>query len=607
MPVLSLNNTMDYSTQTKEPRNTYSTNWSASNNIWATPIGAGKKETTRPNSRPPPLSRTGFGNESTGSTENISNSNQITGSGSLLSSSESVGWARKWDLAGGNTGLGNARGRPSNHQSSTSPVRIRTSQHTRESSPYYTNHPSAIGTLLSNNSTSGSLLDPTTTSFAPRINSTFSPRSEDESTRKQANGVLFGNVNGTSNYSGYASSAASRNGSLPPSRHGIEQTQFGDFGLNNPGTVEAFVHRPNQHSRNSNFSLNSHNKVPTIPWQASMGELSSNFNRMDVGRNGQDRPSSSYWDLSHHASSPGSVNGIPGVNYPRRGSLSLEPGTNILNPSLAGYNQQRVGYGQDSYSPTGSDSRNGEESPIYINNPTPPSQEWTRGLPSHNSRTNLNGYGGYGAIDRLQLDRALNQVADSQNYQPSPALSHRSLYPTVYNMTGSSTPNHRMGFQISPFFTQQTHNSAYGQSLQSARHPPRGPSIETPEKKGSPLLQEFHMTKGSKKYELKDIYGHVVEFSGDQHGSRYLQSKLETANSDEKAQLFSEILQNAVQLMTDLFGNYVIQKFFEHGNQQQKKQLADKMRNNMAFLSMQMYACRVVQKVSPPCYWSDPS
>ena len=600
MPALNNNNNMDYSTQTKEPRNTYSTNWSASNNIWAPPIGTGKKETARPSSRPPPLSRTAFGSEAIGSMASTTTSNQITGSGSLLSSSECVGWPRKWDASGGNTSVGSAGGRPPTHRTGTSPVRNRASQHTRESSPFYANHPSAIGTLHSNNSASSSLLDPTTMSFAPRNNSTFLPRSEDESVRKQSTGTLFGAMNGAPNYSGYASSAASRNGSLPPSRHGIEQTQFGDFGLNNPATVEAFVHRPNQHSRNSNFSIHSHNKVSTIPWQSSMGDLSSNFSRMDVGLNGHDRPGSSYWDPSHHADSPGSANGMPGINYPRTGSLSLMPGTNLVNSSMTGYNQQRLAYGQDAYSPTGSDSRNGEESPMYMNNPTPPSTDWTRGLPSHNSRTNLNGYGGYGAVDRLQLDRALNQVADSQNYQPSPALSHRSLYSNGYNMTGSNTPNHRMGFQGPPFYNQQTLNSAYGQSLQSARHPPRGPSIETPEKKGSPLLQEFHMTKGSKKYELRDIYGHVVEFSGDQHGSRYLQSKLETANSDEKAQLFSEILPNASQLMTDLFGNYVIQKFFEYGNQQQKKQLADKMRNNMTFLSMQMYACRVVQKVSTP-------
>ena len=88
-----------------------------------------------------------------------------------------------------------------------------------------------------------------------------------------------------------------------------------------------------------------------------------------------------------------------------------------------------------------------------------------------------------------------------------------------------------------------------------------------------------------------------MEFSGDQHGSRFIQQKLETANSDEKDQIFREILPNSLQLMTDVFGNYVIQKFFEHGNQSQKKVLASQMKGHILDLSLQMYGCRVVQKV----------
>lgn len=89
-----------------------------------------------------------------------------------------------------------------------------------------------------------------------------------------------------------------------------------------------------------------------------------------------------------------------------------------------------------------------------------------------------------------------------------------------------------------------------------------------------------------------------MEFSGDQHGSRFIQLKLESANSDEKERVFRELQPNALQLMTDVFGNYVIQKFFEHGDQTQKKILATKMKGQVRQLSVQMYGCRVVQKVS---------
>ena len=114
----------------------------------------------------------------------------------------------------------------------------------------------------------------------------------------------------------------------------------------------------------------------------------------------------------------------------------------------------------------------------------------------------------------------------------------------------------------------------------------------------SDFLNEFLTSaKASRSWELKDIFTHAVEFSGDQYGSRFIQQKLETANSDDKEQIFKEIDPNAVQLMRDVFGNYVVQKIFEHGSQVQKKVLADKMKGKMVELSTQAYACRVVQKV----------
>ncbi|KAK3682629.1 armadillo-type protein [Podospora appendiculata] len=113
----------------------------------------------------------------------------------------------------------------------------------------------------------------------------------------------------------------------------------------------------------------------------------------------------------------------------------------------------------------------------------------------------------------------------------------------------------------------------------------------------SALLEEFKSSaKSNKRYELKDIYGHISEFSGDQHGSRFIQQKLETANSDEKEQVFRELEPDAVQHMRDVFGNYVIQKMFEFGNQVQKKILARAMKGKVHDLSVHMYSCRVVQK-----------
>ncbi|XP_052180115.1 pumilio homolog 2-like [Diospyros lotus] len=111
----------------------------------------------------------------------------------------------------------------------------------------------------------------------------------------------------------------------------------------------------------------------------------------------------------------------------------------------------------------------------------------------------------------------------------------------------------------------------------------------------SSLLEEFKSNK-TKSFELSEITGHVVEFSADQYGSRFIQQKLETATVEEKNMVFMEIIPQALTLMTDVFGNYVVQKFFEHGMVSQKRELASKLFGNVLTLSLQMYGCRVIQK-----------
>ncbi|GAB2212480.1 hypothetical protein Droror1_Dr00020450 [Drosera rotundifolia] len=112
---------------------------------------------------------------------------------------------------------------------------------------------------------------------------------------------------------------------------------------------------------------------------------------------------------------------------------------------------------------------------------------------------------------------------------------------------------------------------------------------------GSTLLDEFKTNK-TKCFELSEIAGHVVEFSADQYGSRFIQQKLETATTEEKDMVFNEIIPQALSLMTDVFGNYVVQKFFEHGSSSQIRELADKLTGHVLTLSLQMYGCRVIQK-----------
>ncbi|XP_030451336.1 pumilio homolog 1-like [Syzygium oleosum] len=132
-----------------------------------------------------------------------------------------------------------------------------------------------------------------------------------------------------------------------------------------------------------------------------------------------------------------------------------------------------------------------------------------------------------------------------------------------------------------------------GGGVMGAWHSEAGSNMD--ESFSSSLLDEF---KGNKTrcFELSEIAGHVVEFSADQYGSRFIQQKLETASTAEKDMVFHEIMPRALSLMTDVFGNYVIQKFFEHGSASQVRELADQLDGHVLTLSLQMYGCRVIQK-----------
>ncbi|EPQ26437.1 uncharacterized protein PFL1_06085 [Pseudozyma flocculosa PF-1] len=125
---------------------------------------------------------------------------------------------------------------------------------------------------------------------------------------------------------------------------------------------------------------------------------------------------------------------------------------------------------------------------------------------------------------------------------------------------------------------------------------PHGPGSQGSSNR-SPLLEEFRSRHSkNRKFELRDIFGSVVEFSGDQHGSRFIQEKLDSASDEERTKVFDELILSARQLMTDVFGNYVIQKMIEHGTEAQRTALAKEMEGHVLALSLGTYGCRVVQK-----------
>jgi len=222
-----------------------------------------------------------------------------------------------------------------------------------------------------------------------------------------------------------------------------------------------------------------------------------------------------------------------------------------------------------------------------------PSSMSTRSSDLPNGPRSPSDWQGYSNGGAMTANRRPRGVADQQAYidprlQQLLAAQLRSSYASMYNPYVEANP---LQVPSVPQYLPMMPMALNGiDPNTSPREGPAGDGVQ------SILMYEFKSNTKTKRYELKDIYDHIAEFSGDQHGSRFIQTKLETANSDEKEQVFREIEPNAIQLMTDVFGNYVIQKFFEHGDQMHKKILANKMRGQVLNLSMQMYGCRVVQK-----------
>ncbi len=97
-------------------------------------------------------------------------------------------------------------------------------------------------------------------------------------------------------------------------------------------------------------------------------------------------------------------------------------------------------------------------------------------------------------------------------------------------------------------------------------------------------------------FELEDLKGCYIEFSKDQHGSRFLQKELEIVDSDMIQLVFDEVVSVMRNLMIDIYGNYVVQKFFDFGTDEHRAVLASKLQGNVVPFSLHLYGCRVVQK-----------
>jgi mRNA-binding protein PUF3 len=574
--------------------------WQASSGIWGNnTIGSGftntKRDASRSRGRSTPGDKAYTMTDGSTAAGNDEFPDGPSGSGALAASSEADPWvarANPWNPPDTTSPT-----LQSSHSGSTSPSHTRNSIPTPTSQtlleiqhPYQQSRP-AIGQGVGlSRSQPKSSLDPSSGSFFARKPSFgYIDNDKENSGQYHANAEPY-EVEMPSRYLGIGNSV-SRDGSMPPSR-------TSDSGLNGNGLVFGNNHPPfgsightpssSIHSQRQSISDPPGSFLGGSRYELAQNEaaLSEKFANFSLSR---EQENSNVSQANNHGTSYSPNHPSFPQSYQSNNPALWNDGPKQFNNYETYSNQPFADQGyfgkasrfgdRGSVSPAGSDYRRGLNSPKYYSGAgTPPAGSEQIYRPVSRGQRIPQG--------PSELDRRLQNIHFAQ--QTYMYGGHfQGQYPHAYD------------------YPPQAFRQGYAYPMPIPPYPPTQAVPTRPAKDQdvgvgvrSVLLEEFRSnSKSNKRYELKDIYNHVVEFSGDQHGSRFIQQKLETANSDEKEQLFREIQPNALQLMTDVFGNYVIQKLFEHGNQVQKRVLAEQMKNHVMELSMQMYGCRVVQKV----------
>ena len=480
------------------------------------------------------------------------NSEAITGSGSLLSSSESDNWNHRqttpWNAIDSTSPILSSSIKS---HSSTSPVRHRNSnqhappqkygENARSSSPYFSMNQQAVnGNGMVNTASQKGFLDPTSGSFVTSRTfdsgslSGFSPNADEEN-RQQAMSMVFGSSDTGSVPQGgrqmfqqgmrseHHSAVASRSVSIPPSRSGDEQhSYFGADVLTNPqssrfgqGSTSFPSQRPSHSAQTSTYSSHTGNRRHG-------GEQSSNsynvdfisqeFRKMNPGKENEHPPYPSYQSSQEQSSLPYDYSQqLDGSAHPwtadevgyQNGLGSFTPNGVPPGSQNPQYNQSRnIQFGEHSpQSPNGSDTRRSHHSPFYSTDGTPPSGEQYR-APSRGVANPRVPHGQAALLDRKL--RGLQQ--EQQGYiqpQPNP-LQFRAPFAHPYDYNPQSAM--RMN-PLAQYYPMPPVPNFISPVI------PRGPSRDhdVGQNLRSALLEEFRSnSKTNKRYELKVCYNSVV-------------------------------------------------------------------------------------------------
>ena len=306
-------------------------------------------------------------------------------------------------------------------------------------------------------------------------------------------------------------SPTSRNGSLPPSRHGLQFGRFDDFQpTNSHGPFDSYppqgpLHRPNLSANASLFKSNAGTLGSLDGGLAKSTQdletLGIQFGSMQVDRNDhRSRQASSYQGSHDAALGPGQPlgNSLPSDPWPQNheaGSLNLGgivPGSMSMATLQQLQQYRNSPFSGSSASVATNDQRKGQQSPFFTNPDTPPVGQ-PQLLPSRDGLSN--GSTGETAL----LDRKLRGYQQEQSMYPGPPhVPFRGAYGPPYDYPAPSPL--RMN-PLAAYYPMPSAPHAIN-PLRAPRGFPREHDVGSHLR--SPLLEEFRCnSKTNKRYELK--------------------------------------------------------------------------------------------------------
>ncbi|KAI7379342.1 hypothetical protein KC328_g13405, partial [Hortaea werneckii] len=317
------------------------------------------------------------------------------------------------------------------------------------------------------------------------------------------------------------SEPTSRGTSQPPSRHSNQQPVWPtvDFTRSSQGSIPTKSREPSFSQRNGTYSTFNEQSADQLSTQLSRLRFGSHDARssfMPRASTNTFVPHTAAWEPSsfrghrNNFDTSEDLEDIDGCAFPRiesHGMTSPMPTSDLSNYGGTACGTRYI------QSPANSDYRG---SMAFVpNNPGIRSFDLPTGP---KSPTEWQNYVNGGAMQANRRSPASN---DQQPYldprmQQALAAQMRNPYAPLYNPYAMAN-----GLQVSdmPPYLPMVPMAMNGVDPSMAnREPPAGDNVQ------SALMYEFKSNTKTRRYELKDIYDHIAEFSGDQHGSRFIQT-----------------------------------------------------------------------------------